>query len=129
MGNDPKRVHPPRLQSETGTAWNRVNTRPTSLHATVYCFAKRMSHPFISPFLRDNDPQVHVPSANYTLGRIQVQFGGLRSGWDQSGLGGIRGTKAPEELCGGKRVFFFVSAGACFMPFASSSTAVVVICA
>ena len=67
-----------------------------------------MSYPFISPFLRDNDRQVHLPAATYILRRVQVQFGWLKSGWDQVwvGSGCQPSAKAPAEFCGGKRVFF-----------------------
>ena len=49
----------------------------------VLIVVKSISYPFISLFLRDNDPQVHLPAANYMLRRIQVQFGWLKSDWNQ----------------------------------------------
>ena len=62
-----------------------------------------------------------MPAANYMLGRIQVQSGGLTSGWFQ-------GAQAQEEFSGGKRVFLYlVSVCACFIPCTSNSTEVVVI--
>ena len=49
-----------------------------------------MSYPFIistsNLFLRDHDPQTHLPAANYyILRRVQVQFG-----WLKPALGRIR---------------------------------------
>ena len=54
--------------------------QPTSHHAVV---VKSISYPFISPFVRDNYPQVHSRAANYTLRRVQAQFGWLKADWDQ----------------------------------------------
>ena len=55
---------------------------------------------FISPFLRDNDPQIHLPAANYILRRVQVQFG-----WLKPALGRIRVLKPRKS---------FVVASVCF---------------
>ena len=35
------------------------------------------------PFRRGSDNQAHLSAPNYTLRRVQIMFGGLRSGWDR----------------------------------------------
>ena len=103
------------------SVWSQKRVQPgiESKHAPraiTLLIGQNISYPFIRPFLRGNDPQVHLPAANYTLGLIQVQFRGLTSDWDQQVRKGS-GPKAPEELCGGKRcLFYLVSVCACFMP-------------
>ena len=62
MGNYQKRVYPVTTQK----------AHPTSHHAIDW---KSTLYPFISPFLRDDDPQIHLPAADYILPRVQVRFG------------------------------------------------------
>ena len=83
---------------------------------------KSTSHPFIGPFLRDHDPQAHLPTANYILDVSGFSSDGssptgIRSGEDQ-------GAKAPEAFCGGKGVFL-LGVGVClfyamYIPYIST---------
>ena len=54
---------------------------------TLSIVVTSISYPFISPSLRDNDPQAQLPAANEMLRRVQVQFGYLTSDWDKVLLG------------------------------------------
>ena len=72
--------------------------------------------PVYWPFLRDNDPQVHLPAANYVLRRVQVQFGCLKSGWDQVWVGS--GCQSPGRVLWWQAcAFHLVSECACLMPY------------
>ena len=79
----------------------------------MYWLVKSITYPFIinSPFLRDNDPQIPLPAANYILRRVQVQFRLL-----EPALGRIRVSK-PRKSSVVACVFHLVSACDCFMPY------------
>ena len=62
----------------------------------ITLLVKSISYPFISTFLRDNDPHVHLPAADYILRRVRVQFGRLKSGWDQVWVGS--GCQSPGRV-------------------------------
>ena len=55
-----------------------------------------------------------MPAANYILERVQVQFGWLKSGWDQVWEGS---KPRKSSVVASVRVFCLVTVCACFMPY------------
>ena len=69
-------------------------TKKKTPHDPSRCWlVKSIPYPSISPFLGDNDPQIHLQAANYILRLVQVQFR-----WLKPALGGIRVRKARKSF-------------------------------
>ena len=106
-GNKQKRVlvYPVRFFLKTGTVKVQVQNAPHE--PSRYWLVKSISYPFISPFLRDSDPHVHLPAANYIFRCVQVQFG-----WPKPALGSIRVPK-PRKSSVVASVCFSLRLGVC----------------
>ena len=111
----------PHHNTRFGFSQKRVHIKKKVKHAPhessrLLIVIKSMSYPLISPFLRDNDPQVHLPAANCVLRRVQVQFGRLKSDWDQVWAGS--GCQSPGRVLWWQAcVFYLVAVCAWFMPY------------